>query len=300
MTKRGKVVSITCSTGIAVTQYRSAQTLHKWCGLGDGGIHTQELANLVCTDERYHETRQRIIRCDTLIVDECSMISKKVFEAVDLLCRSVRKNERYFGGIQVIFSGDFFQLPPVPDQLYGEAEIQERTIPTGGFEEGKGVTRYIGGYCIAKIKYKYQKMNCDTMLTPSVFDNRITNVIITEETNESETTENIAEVVASPSTNVTKGKDIVMAEASPQETSQIRRVKCFLEKVKNESKLERVYSNVIILSDSKGSMKFRKRGNHRSSFLSSDLFLDGIHPVDCTFEKWLYQVIKSVSRGLVW
>jgi hypothetical protein len=43
------------------------------------------------------------------------------------------------------------------------------------------------------------------MLTPSVFDNRITNVIITEETNESETTENIAEVVASPSTNVTKG-----------------------------------------------------------------------------------------------
>jgi hypothetical protein len=48
------------------------------------------------------------------------------------------------------------------------------------------------------------------------------------------------------------------------------------------------------------SMKFRKRGNNRSSFLSSDLFLDGIHPVDCASEKWLYQVIKSVSRGLVW
>ena len=120
MKLRGSVVYITYSTGIAATQYRSAQTLHKWCGLGDGGIQTKSLVHLVCNDERYSETRQRIMRCDILIVDECSMISKKVFETVDLLCRSVRNNERYFGGIQVIFSGDFFQLPPVPDELYGE------------------------------------------------------------------------------------------------------------------------------------------------------------------------------------
>lgn len=48
------------------------------------------------------------------------------------------------------------------------------------------------------------------------------------------------------------------------------------------------------------SMKFRKKGKTRRSFLSSDLFLDGVHPVDCASEKWLYQILRSVSRGLVW
>jgi hypothetical protein len=47
-------------------------------------------------------------------------------------------------------------------------------------------------------------------------------------------------------------------------------------------------------------MKFRKRGKTRKTFLCSDLFQDGIHPVDCAAQKWLYQIIKSVSRGLVW
>ncbi|XP_060602232.1 uncharacterized protein LOC132755380 [Ruditapes philippinarum] len=120
MLKKGKSIYVTCSTGIAATHYRNAQTLHRWCGLGDGGMQTSELVKLICTDERYAESRQRIISCQILIVDECSMISQRIFEAVESICRSVRQNERYFGGMQVIFSGDFFQLPPVPDELYGE------------------------------------------------------------------------------------------------------------------------------------------------------------------------------------
>lgn len=38
MSTKDKHVAITCSTGIAATQFENGQTLHRWCGFGDGGI----------------------------------------------------------------------------------------------------------------------------------------------------------------------------------------------------------------------------------------------------------------------
>jgi hypothetical protein len=39
------------------------------------------------------------------------------FDQLEYICRKVRTNDLYFGGLQVVGSGDFFQLPPVPDPL---------------------------------------------------------------------------------------------------------------------------------------------------------------------------------------
>ena len=55
-----------------------------------------------------------------LFIDEISMVSQKVFDCVEYLCRSIRGLDTPFGGMQVIGCGDFFQLPPVPDSLYGD------------------------------------------------------------------------------------------------------------------------------------------------------------------------------------
>ena len=57
---RGLYVAVTCSTGIAATKYERDQTLHKWCGIGAGGIPTPELVQLICDD----------IDCQVLFVDE--------------------------------------------------------------------------------------------------------------------------------------------------------------------------------------------------------------------------------------
>ena len=48
-----------------------------------------------------------------MVVDEVSMMSKKLFEALDKIGRTIREINKPFGGIQLIFLGDFYQLPPV-------------------------------------------------------------------------------------------------------------------------------------------------------------------------------------------
>ena len=48
-----------------------------------------------------------------LAIDEISMLNIRAFEYVDKVLRLVREVDKPFGGIQVIFLGDFFQLPPV-------------------------------------------------------------------------------------------------------------------------------------------------------------------------------------------
>ena len=54
---------------------------------------------------------------DVLIVDEVSMMSSKMFNLLDKIGRATRRvQSKPFGGIQLIFTGDFFQLPPISDQ----------------------------------------------------------------------------------------------------------------------------------------------------------------------------------------
>jgi len=57
--------------------------------------------------------RKRIKNTGVLIIDEISMIKPSQFEAVNKICQHIKKVARPFGGMQVVCSGDFFQLPPV-------------------------------------------------------------------------------------------------------------------------------------------------------------------------------------------
>ncbi|XP_061167824.1 uncharacterized protein LOC133176769 [Saccostrea echinata] len=117
-----KHVAIVCSTGIAATHYGDlgAVTLHKWAGIEDGRHVTEELIHLVLTDERFVKVKNNIEITDLLVIDEISMISAKTFNQLEMLCRNIRNNDRYFGGMQVILAGDFYQLPPVANEIIGD------------------------------------------------------------------------------------------------------------------------------------------------------------------------------------
>lgn len=56
------------------------------------------------------------MRTKILIVDEVSMVDGDLFDKLEEIARKIRNNGRPFGGIQLVVTGDFFQLPPVPDQ----------------------------------------------------------------------------------------------------------------------------------------------------------------------------------------
>lgn len=56
------------------------------------------------------------MRTKILVVDEVSMVDGDLFDKLEAIARKIRNNGRPFGGIQLVVTGDFFQLPPVPDQ----------------------------------------------------------------------------------------------------------------------------------------------------------------------------------------
>ncbi|RWZ78609.1 MAG: ATP-dependent endonuclease [Candidatus Microsaccharimonas sossegonensis] len=103
----GKHVSVTATTGLAAT-HLGGTTIHSWSGIG---VYDSIGNNFV--DHMAKGRREIIEKTDILIIDEISMMHDFRLDMVDEVCRLVRKNDEPFGGIQIIMSGDFFQLPPI-------------------------------------------------------------------------------------------------------------------------------------------------------------------------------------------
>lgn len=105
--REGKFVAVTATTGLAAT-HLGGNTIHAWSGIGiRDELHPQ-------FEEHLLKGRRDIIGAtDVLVIDEVSMLHDYRLDMVDEVARRVRKDDRPFGGIQVILCGDFFQLPPV-------------------------------------------------------------------------------------------------------------------------------------------------------------------------------------------
>jgi len=100
---------ITALTGCAALLL-NGKTVNSWAGTGI----------ISSTDIKHYITRIKKSKktinwkdIDVLVIDEVSMLSKKFFIILDSIGKLIRKNDKPFGGIQLIFSGDFYQLPPI-------------------------------------------------------------------------------------------------------------------------------------------------------------------------------------------
>jgi ATP-dependent exoDNAse (exonuclease V) alpha subunit len=107
--ERGVEVAVTASTGIAATHI-GGMTIHGWSGIGiKDTLSAQDLDYL----ESHQYLWKRFEKVKVLVVDEISMLKNSTLDMVDRVCKAFKRNEKPFGGLQVIFSGDFFQLPPI-------------------------------------------------------------------------------------------------------------------------------------------------------------------------------------------
>lgn len=104
-------VAVTASTGLAACNVGGV-TLHSFAGIGLG---KEEVPELVKKIRRNQKAKHRWMRTKVLVIDEVSMVDGELFDKLEEIARLLRNNGRPFGGIQLVITGDFFQLPPVPD-----------------------------------------------------------------------------------------------------------------------------------------------------------------------------------------
>jgi len=107
--KKYPYVYLTASTGIAAINI-GGETLHRWSGIKPNHETVEDV-----TGKLWWEIRQKIERARAILVDEVSMVSGTFIDLLDGVLKKVRRNNKPFGGIQIIVVGDFLQLPPVGD-----------------------------------------------------------------------------------------------------------------------------------------------------------------------------------------
>ncbi|KAF0711807.1 Aste57867_5065 [Aphanomyces stellatus] len=97
----------TATTGIAAFHIRG-MTLHHFAGLQ---IHDKlDVAGILKSVSGKKSALERWRTATTLIIDEISMLEGALFEALEVVARSLRNSTAFFGGIQLVLSGDFYQV----------------------------------------------------------------------------------------------------------------------------------------------------------------------------------------------
>jgi ATP-dependent DNA helicase PIF1 len=108
---RNKICQVCALTGCAALLLEcKAKTIHSWAGIGIAVDENDLIIERLYKKKYFRDNWKNV---DILIIDEVSMMSAKVLELLNGAAQYCRKNTRLFGGIQVIYSGDFFQLAPI-------------------------------------------------------------------------------------------------------------------------------------------------------------------------------------------
>ena len=142
-----KKMAVAAPTGVAAMN-AGGTTLHSlfWLPFGmyiedyelawnddDGHIYNRRrlFGKVKLTKQR----RALLQEIDLLVIDEVSMLRADTLDAIDAILRSVRRDARPFGGLQVLFIGDMYQLPPVVKER--EREIMGKYYPSPFFFDAK-------------------------------------------------------------------------------------------------------------------------------------------------------------------
>jgi ATP-dependent DNA helicase PIF1 len=141
MNFHGKPHQVCAMTGCAAVLLNcKAKTIHSWSGIKLGRGETDDIVTRVVKNRCATKNWKGV---EVLIVDEVSMMSRKMFDILDKIGSAMRKSARGkpFGGIQLVFIGDFFQLPPI-------AEYDDPTTGEFCFQHPRWTTAFNREDCV--------------------------------------------------------------------------------------------------------------------------------------------------------
>lgn len=168
-TQTKKQSAIIAPTGVAAIN-AGGETIHSFLQLpfspfvpgSAGGFGRQgnvEDKHSLLANLRLRDTKLKLLRkLELLIIDEVSMVRCDLMDSIDLILRHVRKNwSQPFGGVQMVFIGDLFQLPPVaPDEDW---EILRNYYRSPFFFDSKVLQQYPPLYVELKKVYRQKEQN---------------------------------------------------------------------------------------------------------------------------------------------
>lgn len=125
MEEEGYKVALAGSTGISAINI-GGNTVHRLFGINRSS-NIEEFQELLKYDERARVNHLRrmkeLLTCDLIVIDEISMIGSKLLELIDYILRKANDIDEPFGAMNVLFIGDFLQLPPVNDKFAFESDV---------------------------------------------------------------------------------------------------------------------------------------------------------------------------------
>jgi len=128
--RTSKIIAVCAPTGVAALNVRG-QTIHSLLRLPTGVIADHDL-------EQPAELKKMLAAIDTLVIDEISMVSADLMDAIDRSLRLARgRKHDPFGGVQIIMFGDPYQLPPVPARDPHERAYYQDTYRSLWFFDAK-------------------------------------------------------------------------------------------------------------------------------------------------------------------
>jgi ATP-dependent DNA helicase PIF1 len=133
-----KKVDVTAPTGVAALNV-GGMTVHRFCGMLLGpqnGQSNEEYFEQLQRDPRpsVYAGFRRVRKCELLVIDEISMLPGRQLDFVEYLFRRLRGRDEPFGGVQVIVTGDFLQLPPVSTLAGGPLCHYDWAFQSGSWE----------------------------------------------------------------------------------------------------------------------------------------------------------------------
>lgn len=105
---------VTSTTGCSASLLNGV-TINSWGSIGLGNEFVDYYIDNIL---KFKEKKNKWLNVKILIIDEISMLSPELFEKLNIIAKKIRKNNKIFGGIQIILSGDFCQLPNINSKYF--------------------------------------------------------------------------------------------------------------------------------------------------------------------------------------